>query len=203
MPAGRISGLTISPTRSTNCSTRPLTPARMTVLSRSTWACASAASALAFSAGSSVEIRSSMPCFAAVAAAIAPSWPCRTDLQPLDLAERNVARIAPVQLLLGLQFVHGLLVRALGLLELAFGLRDIRPRNVICASTSAILRRAVSTAASCFELSSLKIGAPLAIGPLIPTIDLRDPPVCFRKNRDGSEEQRDVGCGRVVVENHA
>ena len=35
---GRISGLTMSPTRRKNCSTRPFTPARTTVLSRSTWA---------------------------------------------------------------------------------------------------------------------------------------------------------------------
>ena len=34
--AGREIGLTISPTCSANCSTRPVTPARMTVLSRST-----------------------------------------------------------------------------------------------------------------------------------------------------------------------
>ena len=65
----------MSPTRSANCSTRPFTPARITVLSRSTCACASAASALAFSAGNSVVIRSSRPCFVAVAAEIAPSRP--------------------------------------------------------------------------------------------------------------------------------
>src|SRR5262249_41472908 len=49
-----------------------------------------------------------------------------TALKPLDLAEGNVARIASVQLLLGLQFVHGLLASALGLFELTFSLCDIR-----------------------------------------------------------------------------
>ena len=38
MPAGRISGFTTSPGRRKNCSTRPSTPARITVLSRSTCA---------------------------------------------------------------------------------------------------------------------------------------------------------------------
>ena len=33
-----------------------------------------------------------------------------TNLKPLDVAERDVTRIAPLQLPLGLQFVHGLLV---------------------------------------------------------------------------------------------
>ena len=37
-PAGRIRGFTTSPGRRKNCSTRPSMPARMTVLSRSTWA---------------------------------------------------------------------------------------------------------------------------------------------------------------------
>jgi cell division protein ZapE len=48
MPAERMIGVTMSPTRSPNCSTRPLTPARITVLSDSTLAWASSAWALAF-----------------------------------------------------------------------------------------------------------------------------------------------------------
>ena len=105
-----------------------------------------------------------------MAAAIAPRRPSTRSFELFNLAERNVARIAPLQLLLGFQFVHGLLVSALGLLDLAFGLRDIGfAPPPVSASTSAILRRAVSTAASCFELSSLKIGAPWATGPLNPT----------------------------------
>src|SRR5262249_585508 len=42
----------------------------------------------------------------------------RAHLEPLDFAEGNVARVAPEQLLLGFQFIHGRLVIALGLLEL-------------------------------------------------------------------------------------
>ena len=72
MPADRIIGLTTSPGRSVNCSTRPSTPARIVVLSRSTCASASAASALAFSAGRSAVIRVVADCFEAVAASSAP-----------------------------------------------------------------------------------------------------------------------------------
>ena len=78
-PAGRRSGLTMSPTRRLNCSTCPLTPARMTVFARSASAWASAASALAFSAGRSAEIFASAPCLVAVAAAIAPLRPFRVS----------------------------------------------------------------------------------------------------------------------------
>ena len=41
--------------------------------------------------------------------------------------------------------------------------------TAISASISAILRRAVSTAASCLELSNLKTGAPWEISPVKPT----------------------------------
>ena len=124
-----MNGLTISPTRSANCSTRPFTPARTTVLSSSTWAWASAASALAFWAGRSDEIRASAACFAAVAAAIAAQAAFDKNLELLDFALRDDTRIASLQLLLGLQFVHGLLVRALGLLDLAFSLQEIGLRH--------------------------------------------------------------------------
>ena len=50
-------------------------------------------------------------------------------LKLLDFALRDDTRIAFLQLLLGLQFVHGLLVRALGLLDLAFSLQEIGPRH--------------------------------------------------------------------------
>ena len=52
MPAGRSIGLTTSPGRRMNCSTQPSTPAYTVVLVSATSACLSAASALAFSAGS-------------------------------------------------------------------------------------------------------------------------------------------------------
>ena len=50
-------------------------------------------------------------------------------LKPFDVAERDVTRIAPLQLPLGFQFVHGLLVRTPGLLKLPVGLHDIDPRH--------------------------------------------------------------------------
>jgi hypothetical protein len=54
------------------------------------------------------------------------------NLEPLDVARGNISRIAPLQLLLGLQFVNGLLVIALGLLELAFSFLDIRLEAKTC-----------------------------------------------------------------------
>ena len=74
-PAGRISGLTMSPDPERELLHSPLTPARTTVFARSTSAWANAASALAFSAGSNVEICASAACLAAVAASIAPWRP--------------------------------------------------------------------------------------------------------------------------------
>src|SRR5262245_28661488 len=52
-----------------------------------------------------------------------------TDLEPLDVPEGDVTWIASLQFLLGFQFVQGLLVSAFGLLDLAFGLQYISPRN--------------------------------------------------------------------------
>src|SRR5262249_35988120 len=48
-----------------------------------------------------------------------------TDLESLDFAECHVARVASLQLALGLELIEGLLVLALGLLDLAVRLRDI------------------------------------------------------------------------------
>ena len=66
---------------------------------------------------------------AAVAAAIAPWRPSTATCSLLDVPRGDGARVAPIDLLLGLQFVHGLLVGALGLLDLAFGRHDIRSRD--------------------------------------------------------------------------
>jgi len=51
------------------------------------------------------------------------------NLKLLDIAARDDTRVAPLQLLLGLQLVQGLLVGALGLLNLAFSLHDIDLRD--------------------------------------------------------------------------
>ena len=102
------------------------------------------------------------------------------NLQPLDVAHGDGAGVAPVELLLGLQFVHGLLVGAPGFLDLAFRRQDVGPRDHQAASTSAILRRAASAAASCVELSSLKIGAPCFDLAGHADIDLGDAPIGLR-----------------------
>jgi hypothetical protein len=52
-----------------------------------------------------------------------------TNFKTLDLAERNVPRIAPIQLSLGLQLIQGLLASARGLLNLAVGLYHVYPSN--------------------------------------------------------------------------
>ena len=51
------------------------------------------------------------------------------NLKLLNLAERDVTRIATLQLVLGFQFVHRLLVSTLGLLNLPVSLQDIQPRH--------------------------------------------------------------------------
>src|SRR5881628_453109 len=109
-PADRIIGLTISPGLSANCSTRPSTPARITVLSRSTCASASAASALAFSAGRSALSRV-------------------VHFELFDVALRNNAGVALLQFAFGVEFVGCLLQRAFGLLKLAFRLHDVGLRR--------------------------------------------------------------------------
>ena len=51
------------------------------------------------------------------------------DLKLLDIPARHNARVAPLQLLFGLQFINGLLVGALGLLDLAFRRHDVSARD--------------------------------------------------------------------------
>ena len=91
----------------------------------STWACSRAASAVAFWAGSRLEIFACAPSLAATAASSAPSPPVDDVLQLLDFPPRHDVGVAPVQLLLGLQLVDGLLQRALRLLDLALGCGEV------------------------------------------------------------------------------
>ena len=116
MPAGRIIVLTTSPGRSVNCWTVPATPARTRVLSSSTCACLSAASALAFWAGRSEDDLCLDGPFVGDGGVERTLAAVGGDLQPLDLPNRDV-RIAPQELLPGCQFVQRLLVRALRLLD--------------------------------------------------------------------------------------
>ena len=97
----------MSPGRSENCSTRPATPARIEVLSSSTCACASAASALAFSAGRSDVTRATADCLAAVAALTAPCRPvASTSSNFTKVVQRIPVKIA-VDDYKGYQFPHG------------------------------------------------------------------------------------------------
>jgi hypothetical protein len=104
--------------------------------------------------------------------------------------------------LFGLQFVHGLLVIALGLLELAFGLydihlsdghlridlRDLAARSFDCS----LLLRAVKSENRFAFLNRTAVA----------NENFCHASVRFGKDRDGSEEKRRVGRRRVVVENH-
>ena len=112
-----------------NCSTRPLTPAGRPSCPRSTLAWASAASALAFSAGRTVEIRALAALFCRGGGGDRTSAAFHATSSCSISRNGDVARIAPVQLPLGFQFVHGLLVRAPGLPELALRLQDIGLRH--------------------------------------------------------------------------
>src|SRR5262249_4009956 len=114
----------------------------------------------------------------------------------------DVARISLVKLLLGLQFVHGLLVRALGFLELTVSLynvgssyRHFRFDFLDLAARSlyrSLLLRAVQP----------EDRRPLCNRAAITDKNLGNAPVCFGKDRDSSEEKRDVGRGWVVVKNY-
>ena len=196
----------MSPTRSAELPTCPLTPARTTVLRQLDLGLGQRGFGAGL-LGREQRRRSSLSaaCFAGRRRQlIAPRRPFELDLEPFDVAECNAARIA----LAAAPAWFPVRPRSAGAWLLAScswpsAFTMSARATTISASTSAILRRAVSTAASCFELSSLKIGAPLAIGPFMPTIDLRDPPVRLRNDRDGPEEQRDVGRGRVVVEDQS
>ena len=129
-PAGRMNGLTMSPTRSVNCSTRPSTPARTTVFVQIHLGL----SQLGLGAGLLGRQESGDPRLGrllrgggGVDRALAP---LHGDCELLDIPEGDVARIAPIQLLLGLQLVHSLLIGAPGLLDLALrlpGCRSARP----------------------------------------------------------------------------
>ena len=109
-------------------------------------------------------------------------------------------RVAPLQLALHLQLVLSLLNGALRLLHLAFCFQHFH----LCgdqrrASTSAIFRRAVSSAASCLELSSLKSTASFDGDAMIDT-DLGDTPRDFGDDRNCPEVQCRAAGRRVEIE---
>jgi hypothetical protein len=118
----------MSPTRKANCSTLPATPARMVVFASSTSAWDSSASALAFSAGSRARYFRLGTRFCRGGGRDRGLATFYGDLELLDIAAWNDARIASEQLLLGLEFVQGLLMGAPGFLDLPLGSLNVGSR---------------------------------------------------------------------------
>src|SRR5215212_3343229 len=119
----------MSPTRKANCSTRPATPARMMVLASSTSAWDSSASALAFSGrekGGYLHLGTLLSRGGSRDRRLA-TFDC--DFELLNIPARNDARVAPEQLLLGLELVQGLLMGAPGLLDLPLGSLNVGSRD--------------------------------------------------------------------------
>ena len=133
---------------------------------------------------------------------IAPRRPCSKNLKPLDVAGRDAARIAPLQLPLGLQFVQGLLVRARGLLKLPVGLHDIDPRqHELRLDLRDLATRGLRRG---LLLRTVQPEDRLSLGDRTVEADIHlgDASVGLRNDRNRPEEQRDVGRGRMVVEDH-
>ena len=189
-PADRIIGLTTSPGRSKNCSTRPSTPARTKVLSRST--CASRqrrlGTCLLGREKRAHAHRGGLFC-----------GRCGIDgaltagdghLEFLDVALRHDAGIALLQLALHIQFVGRLLQRALGFLKLAFRLQDIGLRRQLGGvdlgdlAPGRFQRRLLLRVVQPEDhVALLDRGAEI-------NVDFRDPAVGFGKDRNGAIVQR-------------
>src|SRR5215207_9833521 len=124
------------------------------------------------------------------------------DLEFFDVPARHHAGIAPLQLLLGLQFINGLLVGTLGLLDLAFRRHDVSARDHHRRINLGDL--ATGGLSGCLLLLAIQPEDRSAFrDPIVhPNIDLSDPPVDFRNDGDRSEVRYDVGCGRVIIEDH-
>ena len=97
-------------------------------MSRSTCACASSASALARSAGSTRNTDLG-GLFGGGGRCNRSPRRCGTDFEPFDFAERNVAGAAPIELLFGFQFLDDQLEISLGLTDLPVGLLDFGSCN--------------------------------------------------------------------------
>src|SRR4051812_20223488 len=123
------------------------------------------------------------------------------DLEFFDIPAGNHARVAPLQLLFGLQFINGLLVGTLGLLDLAFRCHDVSARDHQRGVDLGDL--ATGGLSGCLLLLAIQPEDRSAFrDPIVhPNIDLSDPPVDFWDDWDRSEVRDDVGRGWVIVEN--
>jgi hypothetical protein len=126
----------------------------------------------------------------------------QSDLELLDVAECDIARIASLELSLGLELVQGLLVGGLGLFNLSLSLQYVGSRNQR-------LRVSLRNFASCTLRSGLLFGAvqpeerrPLADRTACADVDLGNATIDLRDDRHGSKEQCDVLRGRMVVKNY-
>ena len=149
-----------------------------------------------------MAILASAACFAAVADLIVPFPTFDRELQLLDVPGRDHAGVAPLQLLLRLQFVEGLLVGDPGLLDLALGRSDVGPGDDhFRVDLGDLLPRGVDGR---FLLRAVEAEDRRPLLDLVGEADIGfgDPAVGFRDDGDRPEERGDVGRGRVIVEDH-
>src|SRR4051812_47309361 len=123
------------------------------------------------------------------------------DLKLLDVPASHDAGVAPLQLLFGLQFINGLLVGALGLLDLAFRRHNVSARNHQRGVNLGNL--ATGGLSSCLLLLAIQPENRSAfLNPIIHSnVNLSNAPVDFWNNWDRSEVRDDIGRGWVIVEN--
>src|SRR5215471_7026607 len=128
-----------------------------------------------------------------------PEAPLHTDLEPLDVAKCHVTRIPSLELSLGLQFVHGLLVSASGLLNLTVSLYDVRLSHCELRLDLGNLPPRGLDRSFLFRAIKPEDRCPLCNRTTYTNVDFGDSSVYLGNNRDGSKEKRDVARRRVIV----
>ena len=112
----------------------------------------------------------------------------QSDLEFLDVAECDIACIASLQLSLGFEFVQGLLMGALRLLNLSFSLQYVGSRNQhLCVS----LRNFAPRTLRCgflFGAVQPEERRPFADRAACANVDLGNATIDLRNDRDGSKE---------------
>ena len=120
------------------------------------------------------------------------------NLQSFDLAKRNVARVASVEFLLGVEFIERLLKGALRLLDLAFGCRNIGPRHGHCCvrlGDAPARRFHGGLLLGTVQLEDRGAFFDVAVHSYI---NFGNTAACFGENRNGSEKGRHV-CRRWMI----